>query len=114
MTEAELAAEVTAAATSMGLLWHRCADSRRCRGSRGFPDLVIAGPAGILLAELKNDHDVTSADQDLWAWMLAGSAIWAYRLWRPADWRSGRIRAELAGIGGVRDLPRPSGHPGTR
>ena len=94
MTEAELVTEVMALADSFGLLYHHCGDSRHCSGPKGLPDLIIAGPGGVLFAELKSDTGVTSADQDMWAWVFhqVGRTV---RLWRPADLKDGRIRQEL-------------------
>ena len=99
MTEAELQHEVEKLCDELGLLWHHCHDSRHCDGRRGFPDLVIIGPCGLLLAELKSAAGETSSGQDLWLWHLAkipGPRIWA--IWRPADLASGRIRNELFAI----------------
>ena len=53
MTEEEFQKQAEAECDRLGLLWHHCAQPRRCRGPIGFPDLVIAGPGGLLLAELK-------------------------------------------------------------
>ena len=95
MTEAELLAEVTAAADERGLLWHHCDDSRRCSGPRGFLDLVLVGPDGkVMLAELKGEDGETSANQDAWIWRLHEGGT-AYAVWHPSDWRSGMIQAAL-------------------
>jgi hypothetical protein len=100
--------EVLALAASMGVMAHWCGDSRKCQGPKGFPDLFIAGPRGILIAELKMPDGETSAEQDLWAWMLTREHECAecreydtsapYRLWRPDDLASGTIEAEFRRI----------------
>lgn len=75
VSEAELTSDVIGLADSLGLLWHHCPDSRRCKGNPGFPDLLVAGPRGLVLAELKSEHGETSADQDLWLWTLRQAEI---------------------------------------
>jgi hypothetical protein len=94
VNESELTTRILDYADRGGLLAHHCPDSRRCRGRRGFPDLVALGPGGILLAELKGPDGDTSADQDHWLWMLHVAGI-PYAVYRPQDWQSGRIQARL-------------------
>lgn len=106
MTETELLHDVTRLAAAKGLLVHHCTDSRRCDGHRGFPDLVIAGPKGLIFAELKAAGGETSADQDLWLWMLheidnrcsceCERRCSLDAVWCPADLESGRIEQALA------------------
>lgn len=62
--------EAEAEAQRLGLLWHHCADPRKCRGPAGFPDLVVLGAGGLGLAELKTLDGQTSAGQDAWIWAL--------------------------------------------
>jgi hypothetical protein len=98
MTEDDFLAEVGALASRLGLLWaHFNAvfkGRRDTQGDRGFPDLVIAGSAGHLFAELKLDGGSLNSGQHGWKWrLLAGGASWF--LWYPADLLSGRIEAEL-------------------
>lgn len=85
MSEAAFQEQAEAECDRLGLLWHHCADPRRCRGPRGFPDLVAVGPRGILLAELKGPYGETSAGQDRWHWAArqAGSHV-------PVVWPSDR------------------------
>jgi len=97
VTEATLTNDVAALATRHGLLWHHCPDARRCAGPRGLPDLLIAGPGGLLLAELKSETGDTSAAQDAWAWTLT-RARQQYELWRPEHWRDGTIEKVLSGL----------------
>ena len=103
VTEAGLLQEVHALCGEFGLLVHHCRDSRACDGNKGLPDLIIAGPGGVIFAELKSEDGERSADQDLWAWTLTracdgGSVRMDYQLWRPTDLTSGLIRAELERI----------------
>lgn len=88
MTEAQLQAAVLELCKLRGLLAYHVHDSRR--SAAGFPDLVIAGPGGVIFRELKSEAGETSAEQDLWGWVLCrGGASW--QIWRPADWYSGAI-----------------------
>ena len=104
MTEGELQHEVVKLASDLGLLVHHCPDARRCYG-QGLPDLIIAGPGGVIFRELKSDDGETTAQQDLWGWTLSrGGASWA--VWRPADWCSGAISSMLEKLSRER-RPRP-------
>jgi len=94
MTEAQLQARMLARCRRMGLLVFHARDSRRSAGP-GYPDLTIAGPGGVLWAELKSAGGTTSPEQDLWGWTLRQSGQ-QWRLWRPADWADETILAELA------------------
>ena len=94
MTEARFRSQVEAEAQRLGLLWHACHDSRACRGPKGFPDLVIAGPGGLILAELKTQDGQTTAEQDLWLWTLDHAAM----IWRPADLEDNVIESALRRI----------------
>ena len=98
MNETELQHKVQAICEELDLLWHHCCDPRKCTGNKGLPDLIIVGPGGLLLAELKSDDGTTSAHQDLWLWQLSHTPNTPGRVWRPADLESGRIRRELAAI----------------
>ena len=104
VTEQQLLAAVAAELAGQNrLAWHHCAASWRCAGPGGLPDLIIAGPGGLVLAELKAEHGELSAGQDAWRWALdyAGrNGPRPFRLWRPADWDSGRIQSELALLAG--------------
>ena len=81
MTEEQFQKEAEAEAARLGLLWHHCTQPHRCRGPRGFPDMLALGPGGWLSAELKSAHGETSPGQDLWAWTAysAGLAIPVFR-----------------------------------
>jgi hypothetical protein len=94
MTEAELAGQVAELAGKHGLWWHHCLDSRHCEGPPGFPDLIIAGPRGTLIRELKTQSGPVHREQRIWLRILDG------KIWRPADLRSGLIENELKAISG--------------
>lgn len=95
MTHVELQAAVIALCKELGLLWHCCGDPRRCLGPRGFPDLFIAGPGGVIIAELKTEYDDTTAEQDLWGWTLTRALPAAWTVWRQEQLADGTIRTEL-------------------
>jgi hypothetical protein len=104
VTERQLQADVEGQLMQLedrGVVWHHCPDPRRCHGPRGLPDLVIAGPGGLVLAELKSADGELSAEQQAWQWALQrGRGVTSHRLWRPADLSSGRIRSQLALLSG--------------
>jgi hypothetical protein len=96
-----LAAVVEQLAGQRQLVWHHCSASFRCAGPGGLPDLVIAGPGGLVFAELKSAAGELSAGQQAWQWALhTASSRTPFRLWRPADWADGRIQSELALLSG--------------
>ena len=70
MTEAELQARIIRNASNMSLLAHHCRDSRRCYGPSGFPDTVIAGPRGVMFAEVKSQTGLVTPEQEDWLAML--------------------------------------------
>jgi hypothetical protein len=105
VTEGQLVAEILALVDRAGLLAHHCHDSRHCSGPAGFPDLVIAGPGGVIFREVKSEHGETSSSQDMWGYRLLYAAPPflppLYAIWRPADLESGLIRGELNTLGGT-------------
>jgi hypothetical protein len=95
--EEQLVNDIIEFADDIGLRWHRCPDSRRCRGHRGFPDLMLLGCHGVIFAEIKSRVGVLSPDQQTFKWMLLASGQ-RWFLWRRADWDSGQVQAELRAI----------------
>lgn len=93
VTEAELLGWVLGAARRRGLQAFHSTDARLDVGP-GFPDLVIAGPGGVIFAELKSATGETSAEQDLWLWTLRQSCQYQV-VWRPRDWMGGAIADAL-------------------
>lgn len=65
---------------------------------KGYPDLTIAGPGGVLFRELKSEKGTASAEQSIWLGTLTGGGQDA-GIWRPRDLRSGRIEDELRALG---------------
>lgn len=64
---------------------------------KGFPDLVLVGPGGVMFREAKSDRGSLEPDQKTWRDALLGAgANWG--LWRPRDWRSGRIADEMSAL----------------
>jgi hypothetical protein len=95
MTEKELDRHVRRLCTDLGLLRYHPMDSRG--SSSGYPDLTVAGPNGVIFAELKSAVGKLRPDQVTWRdQLLTAGARW--HLWRPADLAAGTIAAELAAI----------------
>jgi hypothetical protein len=64
---------------------------------KGWPDLTIVGPGGVLFRELKSPTGSRSPEQRLWAeWLAEAGADVA--VWKPRDMESGRIRRELEAL----------------
>ena len=110
MTEADLQTAIIQTAKWLGLLVHHCRpsptrDGKRyvthIQGSKGFLDLVIAGPGGVAFIELKSDKGRLSPDQKYWANVLAEAGMEVH-LWRPAHWTNGRIMPVLERLAGRR------------
>ncbi|MER7331619.1 MULTISPECIES: VRR-NUC domain-containing protein [unclassified Micromonospora] len=64
--------------------------------AKGYPDLTLVGTR-VLFRENKTDRGTLSPEQKQWIADLraAGADV---DVWRPRDWHSGRIRAELEAI----------------
>lgn len=103
MTESELMASVLHLAKVQGVLAHHCRPARLADGSwrtpiqgtKGFPDVVLCGPGGLVVAELKNDVLAPTPEQMHWLGTLEAAGADA-RLWRPEAWHSGEIAEVLA------------------
>jgi hypothetical protein len=52
--------------------------------AKGFPDLVLARPPRLLVAELKSDKGKVKPEQEQWLDAIRACGVEAY-LWRPAD-----------------------------
>ncbi len=92
MSEKEFQAAVTELARMLGLLVYHTTDSRRC--APGFPDLVIAGPGGVLFRELKTATGKVSSEQTAWLAMLAAGGA-DCGIWRPGDLRDAVVSTDL-------------------
>ena len=98
-SEAKFCLDVMALAQRMNLLAHWCPDSRKCYGDKGFPDLVIAGPRGLIFAECKMPSADTTAEQDRWIWTIGEAGGRGrdsiVRIWFPSHLENGTIEREL-------------------
>lgn len=94
MTEAMLQASILELARHHRLQAFHVYDSRRSAGV-GFPDLCIAGPGGVVFAELKNDILQPTPEQMTWLGTLEAGGAEVY-LWRPQQWLDGTIATVLA------------------
>ena len=116
MSEADLTANVIAAARQLRYMAHHCRPARTndgswrtpIQGDAGFPDLCLARGGRVIYAELKREGKRPDAAQMAWAWALIGNeddeggfpsamgnGAVSYRVWRPSDWVSGEIMAVL-------------------
>lgn len=104
LTEADLQSRVIDLATLHGLHVHHCRPARMqsgkwatpITGHKGFPDLVIVGPGGVLFRELKAARGVLSADQESWLGTLTAAGADA-GVWRPEHWPR-TVQTELHAI----------------
>jgi hypothetical protein len=76
------------------LLWHHCGDSRKCQGSAGVPDLLIAGPEGAIWVEVKPRRHRLSPAQTGW-WYMLEAAGELHFVWTAEDLEAGTIRKTL-------------------
>jgi hypothetical protein len=65
--------------------------------AKGFTDLVIVGPGGVIFAEIKTNTGRVAPDQRAWHVDLeaAGALV---RVWRTRHWRDGTIARELQAL----------------
>lgn len=114
-TEAQLTADVCDMAAKFGLHIAHFRPARTERGWRtavqgnggkGFPDVIAWGPGGLLVRELKQDgaYPDPTQRQRLAELEEAGADV---GVWRPKDWRSGRIENELRALRWARSEPAP-------
>jgi hypothetical protein len=90
MLEAELLAAVLKLAKTHKVLAFHSTDSRKDCGDRGFVDLVLAGSAKLVFAELKSDTGSYGPGQSDWAWRIRACGQ-TYYYWKPNDLRNGSI-----------------------
>ncbi|XTZ13883.1 hypothetical protein ACQSSU_20515 [Micromonospora echinospora] len=72
---------------------------------KGWPDLTIVGPGGVLYRELKSKTGVVEPDQKVWLGVLAAAGQNA-KVWRPIDLLNGTIGRELQAIRRAPRVPR--------
>jgi hypothetical protein len=66
---------------------------------KGYPDLTLVGPAGLMFRELKSTSGTCSPEQAAWLAQLTAAGA-DTGVWRPADLKSGRIESELRALAG--------------
>lgn len=64
---------------------------------KGFPDVTLCGPGGVLFRELKAAKGSLSPEQKVWLEALTAAGADA-GVWRPTDLASGRIDAEIRAV----------------
>lgn len=95
MSEKQLDMAIRRLCHDLRLLVFHAWDARK--SGAGFPDLVIAGPRGLLFAELKTMTGRLRPEQETWRdLLLQGGAAW--HLWRPDSLTDGTIGRHLAQI----------------
>ena len=92
MTEAALQASVRQLAELEGWRHYHTHDSRRSES--GFPDSLMARDGRLIAAELKRETKQPTQAQLDWLAALEAAGVEAY-IWRPSDWREGRIARVL-------------------
>lgn len=94
MSEEDLMTAVRDLAARLGLRCYHTHDSRR--SDAGWPDLAIVGRR-MILRELKTETGRVRPEQDAWIEDLQSAGV-DVDVWRPSDWRSGRIAKELTEV----------------
>lgn len=67
-------------------------------GETGWPDLVLARPGRLVIAELKRSGKDPTPEQEAWLDVLRTVPGVTVAVWRPEDWRSGEIERVLRGV----------------
>ncbi len=89
MTHREFQVRVQQMCTARKLLWHASHQAIACHG-KGLPDMIIAGPRGVIFAELKTPGAKLSPEQARWKHALLSSGAW-HVVWTPADVVTGAV-----------------------
>ena len=84
MSEDELQENVRTQAAFFQWIHYHTRDSRR--SEPGFMDSALARPPRFILAELKNESDQPTPDQQLWLNTLHSCPGVEVYLWRPRHW----------------------------
>lgn len=86
--EREFQTAVCDLATRNGWLVYCHPDSRKANVNSipGFPDLVLAKPRRLILAETKMPKRPVSDDQLIWLTILSSLVLTEVFLWYPEDW----------------------------
>lgn len=103
MSEDEWQSRVVAYARLLHLLtWH---DNDSRRNDAGFLDLVLVGPGGLAMAELKKYGGRVSPDQHRWIDALKAAGVEVH-VWYPTDWP--QVQVDLQRLAGRPPHPRRS------
>jgi hypothetical protein len=93
MSEAQLQEAVRKLAKAQGWLFYHPYDSRR--STPGYPDLTLVHRSGLVLfRELKAERGYATPEQKVWLSALVEAGADA-AIWKPRDFYSGRIQAEM-------------------
>ena len=92
MTEGQLQASVRQLAELEGWKHYHTHDGRR--SDPGWPDSFMVRGRRKIAAELKRETKQPTQDQADWLAALEAAGVEAY-VWRPSDWREGRIARVL-------------------
>lgn len=97
MPESLLEENIRKACAHLRLMYYHTHRSQH--SPAGFPDDVIMGSRGVIYRENKREGNDPTPEQQRW---LDGLAAHGYDVgvWRPTDWLSGRIMAELTALTG--------------
>lgn len=90
VSERDLAATIIEAAEALGWKVYAVLDTRTPakRTSKGWPDLAMIKGPKMIMAELKSQEGVVSADQQGWLDALKRVRRLRVALWRPSDMAS--------------------------
>lgn len=97
MSERQLEDAVRGIIRDLGLKGFHVWQQHAMRAERGFPDWVIAGPAGHMFRELKAEREKPAPRQEEWLAVLAYGGADA-GVWRPSQLLDGTIARELAAL----------------
>lgn len=97
MTHDQLLDLIAGKAAELGVLAMIIPDSRKIKIGKGYVDVTLAGRRGVIFAEVKTAGDSMRPEQTTWRWQLLASGQ-RWRLWRPGDWTTGVIEADLKEI----------------
>jgi hypothetical protein len=101
--ESEQLHQVAEWAQRYGVLWHHCGNTRLCVGDPGLPDVVMAGPGGLLFGECKSNAMSVTPDQRTWQWMLRATGRTDVGVWLPSSFREGIVETQIRLISQRRD-----------
>lgn len=97
-TERDQLAQVAELARQHHIIWHHCADTRRCEGASGLSDLILVGRGGVMFRELKDDPRHETPAQVTWRYSLraAGADV---GIWLPSSFRRGEVEEAMRTLG---------------